>query len=264
MVFGTFDIVHPGHENFFEQARSLASDPYLIVSVARNGAAERTRGVAPRHHERERLENIEHCPFVDHAILGDKTGYIQHIVREKPDIIALGYDQHGEYVDNLERDLRAAGLATRIVRLKAHRPDVYKTSKLAQDGKMTYLGIDFGEKRVGLATARDGIAFPRSIVPNDANLVETIAKLAAEISAEKIIIGDTRSFGGHENPITQKLEAFVRELEARVKIPVMPALEAGSSVEASRFAPTEQGHDDAAAAAVILQRFIDMNASALH
>lgn len=133
MVFGTFDIVHPGHEHFFTQARSLAEDSHLIVSVARDSAAQRTRGTAPRHGEQDRLKKIAAHPLVERAMLGDEAGYIEHIAKEKPDIIALGYDQDGEYVENLEKDLQAVGLATRVVRLKAHRPDVYKTSRLAQD-----------------------------------------------------------------------------------------------------------------------------------
>ena len=48
----------------------------------------------------------------------------------KPDIIALGYDQTGEFVDHLERDLAAAGLRPRIVRLQAFEPETYKTSKM--------------------------------------------------------------------------------------------------------------------------------------
>src|SRR5438105_1814838 len=106
MVFGTFDMIHPGHDNFFMQARSLAKEAYLIVSVARDGSATRARGFSPRHHESERLAMVAANPLVDKAVLGDKIGYINHILEEKPDIIALGYDQTGEYVESLERDLK--------------------------------------------------------------------------------------------------------------------------------------------------------------
>lgn len=130
MVFGTFDIVHAGHENFFSQARMLSKGSYLIVSVARDSVASRIKGFSPRHHESERLAAVAAHSLVDRAVLGDEVGYIHHILEEKPDIIALGYDQHGEYVNSLEKDLRNAGLKTKIVRLAAHKPDVYKTSKL--------------------------------------------------------------------------------------------------------------------------------------
>ena len=130
MVFGTFDMLHEGHKDFFRQARALAPDPYLIVSVARDAAAGRIKGMRPRRSESERCAILRSETLVDDIVLGDESGYITHIVATRPDIIALGYDQEGEYVENLERDVRAVGLATKIVRLKPHKPGTYKTSKL--------------------------------------------------------------------------------------------------------------------------------------
>lgn len=130
MVFGTFDMVHPGHEDFFRQARALAEEPYLVVSIARDSVSARVKGFPPRHHEAERLANVAAHPLVDRAVLGEELGYTRHIAEEKPDIIALGYDQHGEFVEHLEQDLKKEGLNVRVVRLAAHMPDVYKTSKL--------------------------------------------------------------------------------------------------------------------------------------
>jgi glycerol-3-phosphate cytidylyltransferase-like family protein len=69
---------------------------------------------------------------VDEAVLGDEDGYIAHIVAQNPQIIGLGYDQTGEYVERLEQDLRAAGLETKIVRLQPFQPETFKTSKLAR------------------------------------------------------------------------------------------------------------------------------------
>lgn len=130
MVFGTFDIVHEGHTDLFRQARALADNHYLIVSVARDKVAERIKGIKPRNSEETRRVAVARHALVDKAVLGDSAGYIGHIRANKPDIIALGYDQEGEFVENLEKDLRKAGLKTRIVRLGAFKPEVYKTSKL--------------------------------------------------------------------------------------------------------------------------------------
>ncbi len=130
MVFGTFDMIHEGHEDLFRQARALAPDPHLIVSVARDASAVRIKGKQPQHAESVRLAAVAAHPQVDEAVLGDEIGYIAHVVKSRPDIIALGYDQEGEYVEHLEKDLRDAGMDTRIVRLAAFKPDVYKTSKL--------------------------------------------------------------------------------------------------------------------------------------
>jgi FAD synthetase len=133
MVFGTFDMLHEGHLQFFREARALAPDAYLIVSVARDSATVRVKGARPRRGEQERLALVNTCPLVDEAVLGDENGYMMHISAARPDIIALGYDQAGEYVEKLEQNLREAGLSTKVVRLRAFMPEVYKTSKLAQD-----------------------------------------------------------------------------------------------------------------------------------
>src|SRR3989344_4903091 len=55
MIFGTFDMIHPGHEDLFRQARELAEEPYLIVSIARDSATTRHKGTPPRRSELERL-----------------------------------------------------------------------------------------------------------------------------------------------------------------------------------------------------------------
>ncbi len=138
MVFGTFDSIHPGHEDFFRQARALvylehsrgATKPYLIVSVARDAVVERIKGFKPQHTEDERRDIVAAHPLVNEAVIGDEAGYVDHIVANKPDIIALGYDQSGEYVENLENDLKQAGMSPRIVRLAAYKPETYKTSRL--------------------------------------------------------------------------------------------------------------------------------------
>lgn len=126
-------MIHEGHVDLFRQARNLSSEPHLTVSVARDINVERIKGVRPRTKEQERLARILSHELVDSALLADEEGYVSHIVSVSPDIIALGYDQSGEYVDTLQEDLHTVGMSPMIVRLEAFQPDVYKTSKLKQD-----------------------------------------------------------------------------------------------------------------------------------
>lgn len=130
MIFGTFDMVHEGHAAMFRQARALAKNPYLIVSVGRDPVVLRIKGARPRRTESERVSLLRRNTLVDEVVLGQTDGYVEHIVDAKPDIIALGYDQQGEFVERLEHDLASAGLYPRIVRLEAHKPEIFKTSKL--------------------------------------------------------------------------------------------------------------------------------------
>lgn len=130
LVFGTFDIVHEGHRDFFRQARALAIDPYLIVSLARDRVVKKIKGKLPRHSERERADAMRREKGIDEVVLGSESDYIAHIKELKPDVIALGYDQSGEYVEGLAEKLRAAGMRPQLIRLKSFKPEHYKSSRL--------------------------------------------------------------------------------------------------------------------------------------
>ena len=124
---------------------------------------------------------------------------------------------------------------------------------------MKYLGIDFGTKRVGTAVsdAAGGIAFPRTVFPNDGKLFSALKKMIEDEKVEAVVVGDTRSHGGKDNPVTAGSEAFVSALQAAIEIPVERIWEMWSSIEASRYAEKGNEHNDASAAAIILQRFLD-------
>lgn len=127
MVFGTFDVLHKGHLDFFKQARKLSERSYLIVSVARDSNVKKIKGRKPRFSEKERLRVIKKCRLVDKALLGGVKDYIGHILKVRPAIIALGYDQQA-YVKGLKTLLKKKGLDVKISRLKAFYPKKYKSS----------------------------------------------------------------------------------------------------------------------------------------
>ena len=128
---------------------------------------------------------------------------------------------------------------------------------------MKYLGIDYGAKRVGLAVSDEAgtIAFPRATVSNDEKVFSQLSKLVADEKIGVIVVGDTRSHSAKDNPVTSEAEAFVAALQGAIAVPVERIWEMWSSIEASRYAPEGKGHDDASAAAVILQRFLDTRAT---
>ena len=129
---------------------------------------------------------------------------------------------------------------------------------------MKYLGIDYGAKRVGLAVSDDAgkIAFPRATVPNDEKLLQFVYRMCEEERIGAVVIGDTRSHSGAENPVTAQADKFIEAFATLTAIPIERAPEMWSSIEASRYSPEGKGHDDSSAAAIILQRFLEMNASA--
>ena len=124
---------------------------------------------------------------------------------------------------------------------------------------MRYLGIDYGARRIGLALSDEAgeFAFPKETIPNDTTAIDRLAKIIRTENAKEIVVGDTRAQNGMDNPITAESETFVQQLGAHTGLIVHQSREAWSSIEASRFAPKGKEHDDAAAAAIILQRFLD-------
>lgn len=129
---------------------------------------------------------------------------------------------------------------------------------------MKYLGIDYGAKRVGLAVSDDDgkIAFPRATVPNDEKLLQFVYRVCEEEHIAAVVIGDTRSHSGAKNPVTVRADKFIEAFAKLTAIPIERVPEMWSSIEASRYAPDGKGHDDSAAAAVILQRFLEMRPAA--
>ncbi|PIR68837.1 FAD synthase [Candidatus Nomurabacteria bacterium CG_4_10_14_0_2_um_filter_30_12] len=125
MVFGTFDGLHKGHFNFFKQAKNFIKNSFLIVSIARDKNVLRIKKYRPLLREKERLALVKRCDLVDKVILAGKVNYLAHILKEKPDIIALGYDQKS-YVKDLKKDLKNKGILIKIIRLKPYKKKIYK------------------------------------------------------------------------------------------------------------------------------------------
>lgn len=131
LVFGTFDLLHPGHLSFLRQARKLGAE--LIVVVARDKNSAKLKGRLPIQNEQLRLRAITKLPFVNKAILGqEELNHRYNLVKEiSPGIIALGYDQF-LLTTTLANDLKTIGLNVEIIRLKPYRADKYKSSILRQ------------------------------------------------------------------------------------------------------------------------------------
>lgn len=124
---------------------------------------------------------------------------------------------------------------------------------------MRYLGIDYGARHIGLSVSDPGgtFAFPKNVIPNDQYTLTRIQALVDAEAITHIVIGDTKALNGADNPITEEAKAFAVRLEDATKLPMAVVWEAWSSVEAARFAPQGGEHNDASAAAIILQRYLD-------
>lgn len=133
---------------------------------------------------------------------------------------------------------------------------------------MKYVGIDYGSKRIGVATSDEGgtLAFPLATVPAGTGALEAVAVLIRKENAQKIIVGESRNFAGERNAIMEDIEQFKKNLEELTGLPAEFESEFFSSAQAARqFAPEQKSRKqvppqdklDASAAAVILQSYLD-------
>ena len=115
---------------------------------------------------------------------------------------------------------------------------------------MKLLGLDYGDKRIGIAVSDETMtfAFPRVVLQNTKTVFEEIKKICGDENIAKIVVGMPTSFSGGKSAQAEKTEKFGKALEAFLGIPV--------GYENEIFT-TKIGRDDASAAALILQSYLD-------
>jgi FAD synthetase len=126
MVFGTFNIIHPGHLNLFRQAKKFGDKLYVVLS--RNETVRKLKNYNPLD-EIDRVSKLKKIPIVDEVVLGHSEDPLDAIKNIKPDIICLGYDQEF-FVKELEAFIEQENIDIIIVRLKPYKKETYKSSKL--------------------------------------------------------------------------------------------------------------------------------------
>ncbi|MDR2582165.1 MAG: Holliday junction resolvase RuvX [Fibromonadaceae bacterium] len=138
-----------------------------------------------------------------------------------------------------------------------------------------YLAIDYGERRVGIAYASElvGIAFPRETIDlKEKNLWTELERLSKENKITDFILGMPIHPNNHPDSKQKTVEAFATELRQKFpKIELHIQDESYSTQEASAAVrATQRGCPkktagcpktkiDKAAAAIILQRFLEGN-----
>ena len=135
-----------------------------------------------------------------------------------------------------------------------------------------YLGIDYGEKRIGLAYADElGLAMPlpAAIEPTAEARLETIRRISAERRIETIVVGYPYNMDGSIGFKAREVDDFIEALSRQVALPIERADErlttqaAQAGFEASgRKGKRDRrvrssGAVDSAAATLILQDFVD-------
>jgi putative holliday junction resolvase len=130
---------------------------------------------------------------------------------------------------------------------------------------VSFIGIDYGGRRVGIAVSESGIlASPHGVIANQGadQVVERIAALGARLGAETFVVGVPRR--PHSTAGEEKFRRFADRLRQRTHKEVVLWDETLSTVEgaararaAGRSARKTRQEIDMHAAAVILQSWLD-------
>ncbi|MBU1146335.1 Holliday junction resolvase RuvX [Patescibacteria group bacterium] len=127
---------------------------------------------------------------------------------------------------------------------------------------MNYLGIDYGERRVGFATGSDEtkIASPFFILENKGRdfLLAEIKKICEQEEVEKIVVGMPLTMASGAGPQAEEVSRFVDFLKDNLTMPVETEDERFSSTMVDKLMAESRVKDrDAVAAMIILQSFFD-------
>ena len=132
---------------------------------------------------------------------------------------------------------------------------------------MNYLGIDWGEKRIGLAYAGElGIAIPlpAAVAASKKERMQHIDTIIRERYIDTLVVGYPLNMDGSAGFKAREVDDFIIELEKRFRLPVhriderlsSHSVEQGLRVQKKKPG-RKSGEIDSCAAALILQDFIE-------
>ena len=131
---------------------------------------------------------------------------------------------------------------------------------------MRILALDVGDSRIGLALSDPTgmLASPLGAVERGPSDLDDIIRAVEENEVVEIVVGLPLSMSGDSGAQAGKTRAFIRDLKARTNLPIKTVDERLSTLQAQdmlrqsgRRRQRDRGRVDAAAAAVILQAYLD-------
>ncbi len=123
----------------------------------------------------------------------------------------------------------------------------------------TLLAFDYGIRKLGVAIGNTVLrqSSPLEIIHDETRDARfcRIGQLIQSWQPQRLVVGLALDKDGTEQEATARCRRFARQLQGRFGLPVELVDERGSSLEAQEF--VGNAADDAHAAAIILQRYLD-------
>lgn len=127
MASGVFDLIHPGHVSYLEQAKSYGDELVVVIACDSTVRKKKHEPVTP---ESMRARVVGALKPVDKVIVGSDGDIFDTVRFVKPDVIVLGFDQ-GFDESKLKEELEANGLGSiRVVRASECAEDLNATRRI--------------------------------------------------------------------------------------------------------------------------------------
>jgi putative Holliday junction resolvase len=121
------------------------------------------------------------------------------------------------------------------------------------------LGIDYGEKRIGLAISDESQTFARELdILSPKEFFNQINHLILNHEISLIILGWPLNMSGEETKKTKEVESFKLKVESETGLPVETIDERLTS-QMTEFLPGGNRDKDSLAAQILLQNYLDKN-----
>ena len=124
MAQGTFDILHPGHLQYFRESAKHGDE--LVAVIARDSRVSEKKDTY--FDEDERREMVEALETVDKAILGSEGDIYSTVEEVDPDIITLGYDQ--KHDDGQVREMAEDSTGHEVTVVRIEEREGYSSSDI--------------------------------------------------------------------------------------------------------------------------------------
>jgi len=126
---------------------------------------------------------------------------------------------------------------------------------------MRILGIDYGEKRIGLAISDESQSIARELyILSPKDFFNQLNQLIANHQIHKIVLGWPLNMSGQETKKTKEISNFKIKISKKTNLPVETIDERLSSKMAENL-PGGKRNTDSLAAQILLQNYLDKNKS---
>ncbi|MGC8582296.1 MAG: DUF357 domain-containing protein [Thermoproteus sp.] len=126
LIAGTFELLHPGHISYMEQAWRLGR---VVAVVSRDTNAAKIKGRSISVPAENRARVVSSIYYVHKARIGYEDDMLRVVEEERPDVVLLGANQPFDE-RSLAEKFRRRGIEAQILRAEPYECDLCSTTKI--------------------------------------------------------------------------------------------------------------------------------------